>query len=64
MEKLDLSGMETWDKECQEEAKQTMADFEDIFALKPLELGRTNLVKHSIKVNNTISVRGGEKTSE
>ena len=50
-----------------------MMDFEDIFALEPLELGKTNIVKHSIKVNNlipfkerysTIPVQKGEKTSE
>ena len=54
MEKLDLSGMGTWTEECQGKANQTMMDFKDIFALKPLELGKTNLVKHSIKVNNLI----------
>ena len=54
MEKLDSSGMESWTEGCQEKAKQTMVDFEDIFALEPLELGKTNLVKHSIKVNNPI----------
>ena len=54
MEKLELSEMKTWSKECQIEAEQTMKDFGDIFALKSLELGRTNLVKHTIKVNNLI----------
>ena len=54
MEKLELSGMKTWSKECQIEAEQTMKDFEDIFALESLELGRTKLVKHTIKVNNPI----------
>ena len=54
MEKLELSGMESWNKECQQRAEQTMKDFKDIFALEPLELGRTNLVKHSIKVNNPV----------
>ena len=54
MEKLELSGMKTWSKECQIEAEQTMKDFEDIFTLELLELGRTNLVKHTIKVNNPI----------
>ena len=54
MEKLDLSGMEAWTKECKWEAEQTMKDFEDIFALEPLELEKTNLVKHSINVDNPI----------
>ena len=46
--------MEAWTNECKWEAEQTMKDFEDIFALEPLELGKTNLVKHSIKVDNPI----------
>ena len=54
MEKLDLNGMETWTEECKKGAEQIMKDYEDIFALEPLELGKTNLVKHSIKVNNPI----------
>ena len=54
MDKLELSGMEAWNKECQEKVEQTMKDFEDIFALEPLELGRMNLVKHTIKVSNLI----------
>ena len=54
MDKLELGGMENWSKENQVEAEQTMKDFEDIFALESLELGRTNLVKHTIKVNNPV----------
>ena len=54
MEKLELSEMKTWSKECQIKVEQTMKDFEDIFALESLELGRTNLVKRTIKVNNPI----------
>ena len=34
--------------------ERRMVDFEDIFTLEPLELGRTNLVKHSIKVNDSV----------
>ena len=54
MDKLELSGMGRWSKECQADAEQTMKDFEDIFALESLELGRTNIVKHIIKVNNPV----------
>ena len=76
MDKLELSGMETLSKECQAKAEQTMKDFKDIFALEPLELGRTNLVKHTIKVSNLVpfkeryrriqatSVREGKETSK
>ena len=54
MDKLELNGMKAWSRECQAKAEQTMKDFKDIFALEPLELGRTNLVKHTIKVSNPV----------
>ena len=54
MDKLELSGMQAWNKERKERAEQTMKDFEDIFMLEPLELERTNLVKHTIKVSNLV----------
>ena len=31
-----------------------MKKYHNIFALEPLELGRTNIVKHVIKVNNPV----------
>ena len=31
-----------------------MKKYHDIFALEPLELGKTNIVKHVIKVNNPV----------
>ena len=52
--KLSLEGMRDWGIENQEKAKMIMKKYHDIFALEPLELGRMNLVKHVIKVNNPV----------
>ena len=46
--------MENWDVEKQNRAKAIMKKYHDIFALEPLELGRTNIVKHVIKVDNRV----------
>ena len=54
MEKLSMEGMDNWDIENQEKARSIMKKYHDIFALEPLELGRTNIVKHMIKVNNPV----------
>ena len=32
--------------------RETIQDFRDVFALGPLELGKTSLVKHTIKITN------------
>ena len=54
IEKLSLEGMKNWGIEYQERAKTIMKKYHDIFALEPLELGKTNIVKHVIKVNNPV----------
>ena len=54
IEKLSLEGMDNWEIENQQKAKFIMKKYHDIFALEPLELGRTNIVKHVIKVNNPV----------
>ena len=54
IEKLSLEGMNNWEIKDQERAKSIMKKYHDIFALEPLELGRTNIVKHVIKVNNPV----------
>ena len=54
IEKLSLEGMNNWGIENQERAKFIMKKYHDIFTLEPLELGRTNIVKHVIKVNNPV----------
>ena len=48
--KLDLSGMEGWDQEQKDRMKKVFEDYHYLFALEDLELGKTDLVKHIIKL--------------
>ena len=50
---IDTSGAEEWTVEQKELIKETFEDFHDVFALNPLELGRTSLVQHTIKITDT-----------
>ena len=49
-EQLDITGSNSWAEEQKVKIKQVFEDYSDVFALSPLELGRTSLVKHAIKV--------------
>ena len=50
--KLDLSGMEGWDQEQKDRMKKVFEDYHYLFALEDLELGKTDLVKHIIKLED------------
>ena len=52
MSKLDLSVIKDWKPEEQKEAKDLILEYGSLFALKDLDLGRTDKVKHSIKLND------------
>ena len=54
LDKLDLTGMEDWTDENQERAKKIFSEFNDVFALNSMELGKTSLVKHVIKLDNPV----------
>ena len=54
MAKLDLEGMSQWDTKCQVQAVELLRNYQDIFALESMELGKTNLVKHVIRVDNLV----------
>ena len=49
-EQLDITGSDLWTEKQKMKIKQVFKDYSDVFALNPLELGRTSLVKHTIKV--------------
>ena len=51
-EKLDLSGMKDWGEEDQQKARDLLVEFHDLFALEELEMGRTNLIKHKIRLKD------------
>ena len=52
MSKLDLSGIKDWKLEEQEEVKTLILEYGSLFALKDMDLGRTDKVKHSIKLDD------------
>ena len=54
LKKVDLSATANWNTEDQEEAKKLIADFDHLFALSDMELGKTSIVKHHIKVTDPV----------
>ena len=46
--------MEDWSEESQERAKKILSEFNDVFAFHLMELGKTSLVKHVIKLDNPV----------
>ena len=51
-EKLDLSGAQAWTDQEKQEIRDLLTEYHDLFALDDLELGKTSLVEHSIKLTN------------
>ena len=49
-DKVVLSGMKDWSSEDQEEVQKLIKDFGFLFALSDLDLGKTSIVKHTIKL--------------
>ena len=54
LQKLDLSGMKDWEPSLQKAAQELISEFACIFSQDDLDLGRTSIVKHSIKVNDSV----------
>ena len=54
LEQLDLTGLEEWSKDLQEEAKNMLKRNASIFSKHDLDMGRTNLVKHNIVLTDPI----------
>ena len=52
--KLDLKSIQDWTEEEQGNVKQLLTEYNDIFALSSMELGKTDIVKHTIKVTNPV----------
>ena len=50
--KLDLSGMMGWSLSQKQQMKQVFENYHHLFVLEDLELGKTDLVKHVIKLDN------------
>ena len=52
MSEIDFSGIKDWEPEEQKEAKNLILGYGSLFALKDMDLGRTDRVKHSIKLDD------------
>ena len=50
--KIDLSGIQDWEKEDQHEVWSLITEYGFLFALDDLDLGRTLMVKHTINLRN------------
>ena len=52
--KLDLSGIQEWPEDLQQKVHDLVIEYQHLFALNDLELGKTAKVKHEIKLNNPV----------
>ena len=52
--KLDLTGYDEWTPEQRKATNEVIEKYHHIFAVENLELGRTDLVKHEIKLTNYV----------
>ena len=51
-EKLDLSGLETWDAKAAKQARSLLAEYHDLFSLEKNEIGCTKAVEHVIELKD------------
>ena len=54
LEKINLTGIESWTEQQQYLVKKLLEEYQHLFALNLKELGRTSLVQHEIKLSNNI----------
>ena len=52
--KLDLSGTQDWSEDLQQKVHDLMVEYQHLFALNDLELGKTSKVKHEIRLSNPV----------
>ena len=52
--KLDLTGIQEWPDDLQQQAHNLVVEYQHLFALNDLELGKTSKVKHEIKLSNPV----------
>ena len=51
---IDLSGLENWPEKLQHEAKEMLKKNSKVFSKDDMDMGRTNLVKHHIKLTDPV----------
>ena len=52
--KLDLSDIQNWSEDLQQEVYDIMVEYQHLFALNDLELGKTSKEKHEIRLSNPV----------
>ena len=52
LEKLDLKGIESWNKQQQQSVRKLLKEYQHLFALNLRELGKTSLVQHEIQLSD------------
>ena len=62
LDQLDLSGLEEWPKDLQERAKDMLKRNASIFRKLDLDMGKTNLVTHSIVLTDIIPFKEKYRT--
>ena len=50
LEKIDLSGLWDWSLDDQKEAWELIVEYASIFTMQDVDLGKTSLVKHIIRL--------------
>ena len=55
--KLDLSGCDSWSEKQKQMVRECIIKHNRVFAVDDLELGKTDLVKHEIKLNNYVPLQ-------
>ena len=55
-EKLDLSGLETWDAKAAKQARSLLAEYHDLFSLEKNEIGHTKAAEHIIELKDPDAV--------
>ena len=59
LEKLNLTGIESWTEQQQCSVKKLLEEYQHLFALNLKELGKTSLVQHEIRLSKTHLLRIG-----
>ena len=57
MDKIDLTGLREWSENEQEEMQELTIECASIFAMSDMDLGKTSLVKHSIRQTDNTPLR-------
>ena len=55
--KLGLTGIQEWSDDLQQQVHNLIVEYQHLFALNDLQLGKTSKVKHEIKLSNPIPLK-------